>query len=142
MQSPKFTKDENGQYFFEGRRMLVSHIRGGMIDQVNPRFLVKMQNGIISRNPYEPELIRVWYEGPVGTVVAIHNNDEIRYGFSKTNFSAGDIYNRNIAIKVALNRALFDNVLPPFDNYRDEIKDELQKMYRRSRNYFKHLNPK
>lgn len=127
-----YSKDTNGQYWFGDHRMLVSHIRGGIIDRENPRW-----HG--GANPYEPELIREWYAGPVGTIVAIVLGDQIRYGFSKANYVAGDRYMRTTAVKVALGRALMDNIEPPFEERREEIKEALEHMHQRAQNYFKYL---
>lgn len=127
-----YKKDENGQYFFNGNRMLISYIRGAWISRRNPFF----------RNDpnHEPLYIKEFYWGPIGLTCAVLLGDEVRYGYSRVNIRAGDKFCREQSLKMALGRALTKNIKPPFESEDIPlvVKPDLEKMYGRAKNYFRH----
>lgn len=134
MSKPKITQDKNGQYFFDGNKMLVHFTRGGMVTKENPRYWDGKKV-----NRFEPELIKNYWPGLVGCVVAVRVEDEVRFGYSRVNLDV-ERFNKKRAIEIALGRALYNDVKYPFDEYRMEIWEDLHDMFRHASNYFKFLN--
>lgn len=132
-----YTKDKNGQYWFGESRMLVYFTRGAKYSYLNPKAYSIDENGQSFRNPYEPDLVSEYYPGPVGVVIAFWDGDQVRYGYSRANISAGDKFDRKRSLEMAVGRALNSNVNPPFDSVPHAVRDDLQRMYGRAKNYFK-----
>lgn len=124
------TVDSNGQRYFNGQKMLVSYIRGDHFPRKN-----RIQS------PFEPEYTIEFYDGPVGVCIALVNDGQIRYGFSKANIWRGDKFNREIGLNTAISRALMKDLEPPFEEvYHEDIRDGLLAIYGRAKNYYKYLN--
>ena len=128
--SENYTIDEKGLYHLaDGSRMLVSYMYGDHRPVKNP-----------VRSKFEPEYLIKDYPGPVGCVVAFVQDGELRLGFSKANIWRGDKFNRRLGIQIAIERAMWKDIKPPFEDAttQPDIYDALWKMYNRSKNYFKY----
>lgn len=127
MQS-QITKDKNGNYYFDGQRMLVSYMRGDYRPVKNP-----------IQNRFEPEYLVEYYPGPVGLTVAFIHDGELKIGYSKANLWRGDKFNREIALQTCVERAMLKNLQYPFEESTTQmdIYDALHRMYGRAMNYFK-----
>lgn len=129
--SENYTIDEKGLYRLAcGNRLLVSYMYGDHHPVKNP---------VQSR--FEPEYLVKFYPGPVGCTVAFVHGGELRLGFSKANLWRGDRFNKKLGISVAIERAMWRDIQPPFENVtiQPDIYDALWKMYNRSKNYFKQI---
>jgi hypothetical protein len=122
------TKDANGNYFYDGNRILVSYMRGDHHPIKNP---------IQSR--FEPEYLIKYYPGPVGVVIAFVHDGELKFGYSKANIWRGDRFDRKRGIEVSVDRAMLKNIQFPFEEFSEnfDIYDALHRLYGRAKNYFK-----
>lgn len=136
-----YETDSNGQYFFNGQRMLVYFIRGQRVVEVNPEYKYIDSNGVPHHNLFVPQLISRFYPGPVGVVIALWDGEGIRYGYSRVNLNAGDKFNKKQCLDMAIGRAMCSEILPPFDDVHipNIVRKDLQRMYGRAKNYYKYL---
>jgi hypothetical protein len=83
------------------------------------------------------EYIRDNKYNPRGVVVAVKENDQVYYGYSLC--SPHDNYNKETAMKIALNRALSEKgfTLPKVPATRELIFDRFRSVEARALNYFK-----
>lgn len=130
--SENYTVDEKGLYHtLDGNRILVSYMRGDHYPVKNP---------VQSR--FEPAYLVKQFPGTVGVVVAFVHEGEIRYGFSKANIWRGDTFRRRLGVNVAIERAFWREIKPPFEDVttQPDIYDALHKMHHRATSYFKYMD--
>lgn len=121
------TKDENGQWYYGGQKMLVKYIR--VWESYDNQ---KALDSLIEKGEVDGQMYKA------GVVVALLNEGKVALGYSRCNLKA-DKWNRTLGLNVAVERALKRNVKPPFDDFRPEIEMALSEMYNRSRHYFSYL---
>ena len=132
-----FIFDKNGNYVLNGKRFLVNFIRGALIAEPNPLYVIDHKRKIY--NLRVPALIEKYYKGPVGCVCAVVVDGKVKYGYSHVNVGE-DKFCKKTAVEMALERAFNSDINPLNNNCRWNIQGPLEEMYYRSRAYFKYLN--
>lgn len=82
--------------------------------------------------------IRDEKNNPRGVAVAVRKEDEVFYGFSLCN--PGDVYNKDLGLRIALNRAdAATYQLPAVDDRLSSVLDAYEDLEARALRYFKDL---
>ncbi len=117
----EITRDENGQLLLGGERVLLTYMRG--------EYVRRKKKG---NNYYTYD----YYGGRTGLVMAFFHDGKILYGYSKVNLNAGDKFDREKAILIAVNRMLVNPVEHPFPGVRYDVFQYLHRLSARAKKYY------